>query len=169
MAQGALFELQGEAAAPGVALPYRDAMREAGRILARRPHTESEFRTKLRTDPETEDAVVDRLIELGLLDDAAFARQWVHERGSKKGPLALRSELEAKGVAAEAIDEALGTVETDEEELARSLAVAHLRKVRNKPLQRQAFAIHSMLLRRGFSAEIAESAARSVLPPVGWD
>jgi regulatory protein len=52
---------------------------------------------------------VERLIELGYLDDEAFAGAWVEarDRTRPRGALALRRELERRGVAAEAIDAAL--------------------------------------------------------------
>jgi len=53
--------------------------------------------------------VVDRLVELGYLDDEAFARAWVEsrDRAHPRGTAALRRELAAKGVASEIIGRAL--------------------------------------------------------------
>lgn len=148
---------------------FRDAMGKAGRFLARRPHSRSELEVKLKGfDPETIESALVRLEELGLIDDAAFAAQWVRERSSSKGGRALESELTQKGVDPEVISEALSGA-GDETKRADELAGRYLRRVASKPPQKQAAAIQGMLLRRGFGFEVAMQAARRVLPPEGWD
>lgn len=147
----------------------KDAMGKAGRFLARRPHSRAELGLKLRAfEPETVEAALVRLEELGLIDDAAFAAQWVKERSSAKGPRALEAELAQKGVDPEVISEALGD-SGDEAKRADELAGRYLRRVANKPPAKQAASIQGMLLRRGFSLDVAIQAARRVLPPEGWD
>jgi regulatory protein len=49
---------------------------------------------------------IERLTELGMLDDAAFARSWVEsrERAHPRGRQALRRELALKGIARETIE-----------------------------------------------------------------
>ena len=69
-------------------------------------------------------AVLDRLTEVGLIDDAAFARAWVGSRQAGRGLArrALRAELHAKGVDAEVAAEAVALVdEEDERSAARDL------------------------------------------------
>src|SRR5918996_3790945 len=84
----------------------RKAMERAGRWLALRPRTESELRDRLQQggfEGGTVERALARLAELRLIDDEAFARQWVEERARRKGlgPRALVAELEAKGISAE--------------------------------------------------------------------
>jgi regulatory protein len=150
----------------------REAMTKAGRILARRAHTEKELRDKLGSDlnEAVGDAVVARLKDLGLVNDENFARQWVEERASRRGKAALADELSRKGVDEGVIDEVLGRVPAENEEArAHDLAAKHLDKVAGRSLDRQAALIVGMLLRRGFEPEVAEAATRAVLPPEGWD
>jgi len=148
---------------------FKDAMGKAGRFLARRPHSRAELGVKLRSfEPETVESALVRLEELGLIDDAAFAAQWVKERSSTKGARALEAELAQKGVAPEVISEALGEA-GDETKRADELASRYLRRVVNKPPAKQAASIQGMLLRRGFGLDVAIQAARRVLPPEGWD
>lgn len=149
---------------------YEAAMARAGGFLARRPHSEAELRRKLDLDDEVlADRVMGRLFELRLVDDAAFAAQWVSERRARKGRRALKAELEARGVDPEAIADALSIGEAGESSRAIDLAARHLSKVAGKPLERQAASIMALLLRRGFEEEVAEAATRAVLPPEGWD
>lgn len=144
-------------------------MTKAGRHLALRPHSVAELGTKLRAfEPAIVEGVLVRLEELALLDDEAFAHSWVRERSRTKGPRALQAELRAKGVADEVIQAALGEA-GDESHRADALAAGYLRRVAHKPPAKQAASIQAMLLRRGFSMDVAIGAARRVLPPEGWD
>jgi regulatory protein len=54
---------------------------------------------------ELVDGAVDRLLELGLLDDAAYAKAWVEsrDRSRPRGESALRRELSVKGIEREII------------------------------------------------------------------
>jgi regulatory protein len=114
---------------------------------------------------------VGRLIELRLLDDVAFARQWIAERAVAKGKAgrALIAELTQKGIDRSLAEETLAAAGIDEVAQATELAARFLPKVVDKPLDRQAEALMGRLVRRGFSHEVAADAARAVLPPEGWD
>ncbi|MEA2499001.1 MAG: regulatory protein [Actinomycetota bacterium] len=152
--------------------PYRKAMEKAGRLLARRPHARREIEQKLATagfDREVVGQVIARLERLRLLDDGAFADQWVEDRGRKRGSRALAAELAAKGVPREVSEQAIAAAERDEAEVALDLASRWVRRVAGRPLREQAGRIVKMLMGRGFSYEVAEGAAKAVLPPEGWD
>ena len=149
---------------------YSKAIERAGRYLSARPHSEHELRTKLGPlEPAVEEAVFRRLAEWRLLDDEAFARQWVSERARKKGERALRAELRAKGVDGDVIDLVLAEDEGSELDRATALAAGYVRRVASKPLAKQAGSICQMLVRRGFSYDTAQEATKAVLPPEGWD
>jgi regulatory protein len=152
----------------------RKAMERAGRWLALRPRTESEMRDRLLQggfDEGTVESAVARLVQLRLIDDESFARQWVEERARRKGlgPRALVAELEAKGVAPDVAEAAVGEAGDDEEPRALEWARRQLSRVADLPLGKQAERIRKGLLRRGFDLETAESATRAVMPPEGWD
>lgn len=152
--------------------PYRRGMERAGRLLARRPHSKREIEMKLAAggfDREVVARVLERLESLKLLDDAAFAGQWVEERSGRKGSRALAAEMASKGVAREVRDRALAEAELDEENVAKALAGRWMRRVNGRPLRDQASRIVRMLVGRGFSYEVAEEATKAVLPPEGWD
>jgi SOS response regulatory protein OraA/RecX len=78
----------------------------AGRLLEVRSRTVSDLRTRLLRSGFPAPLVVaaiDRLVELGLLDDAAFARGWLEarDRGRPRGERVLRTELRLRGVPAD--------------------------------------------------------------------
>lgn len=106
----------------------RDA---ALRLLAVRARTVAELRRRLRRKDfasGTVEAVLDRLRGEDLLDDEAFARDWIRERIARKprGRFALVQELAKRGIdrgrAGEAVDEVLASEGLDEAEIARRAA-----------------------------------------------
>ena len=153
---------------------YRDAMARAGHLLASRPRTEHEIRLRLDGAGYAGDIIertVTRLFELRLLDDGAFALQWVAERAVAKGRSgdALVAELTSKGVDRATAESAVAEAGIDEVAQATELAGRFLSRVAGKPLAKQSEALLGRLLRRGFSHEVARDAVRAVLPPEGWD
>ncbi|MFN2390227.1 MAG: regulatory protein RecX [Actinomycetota bacterium] len=150
------------------------AMERAGRWLTLRARTESELKSRLLGGgfaDEVVDAAVARLRELRLVDDLDFARQWIGQRARRKGLSgeALVAELGAKGVTREIAEAALGEEGLDEDAQALELAARLVGKVAARPLGEQGPRIQQMIVRRGFAPEVAERAARAVLPPDGWD
>jgi regulatory protein len=77
--------------------------------------------------------LLDRFAEVGLIDDAAFARQWVESRHRSRGlaPRALAQELRRKGVADDDTSAALEQIgEDDQRAAARALVEKKLRSMR---------------------------------------
>ena len=151
---------------------YKKAMKRAGRLLATRARSEHEVRMRLGRagfESGVVDRVVERLRDLRLIDDLAFARVWVAERSVSRGPALLADELRGKGVAEDTIQEALEAARRDEITAAVERAGLWVPRVADRPLIEQSARIREMLLRRGFSHDAAEQAVKAVLPPEGWD
>ncbi|MEA2507340.1 MAG: regulatory protein [Actinomycetota bacterium] len=152
----------------------RDALDAAGKFLARRARSESEVRAALARsnfDTPAIEGAIGRLKELGLIDDRAFSRQWIDERGQGRGlgPRRLLSELRLKGVDPDTAEQALEEAGVDDQTQANEIAARLLRKVASRPLAQQAMRLQQMLLGRGFELDVTVSAVRTVLPPEGWD
>lgn len=110
--------------------------------------------------------VLDRMSEVGLVDDAAFAKAWVSERQQRNhlSRRALRYELSRKGVEAEVLDEALDGVDVDDEyAAAKSLAEKKYRSVRSLEPQVQRRRISGALARKGFSYSITGAVLAEVM------
>ena len=93
-----------------------DVLAAAARFLETRPRSSDEVRRRLRDAGYRADLVegtLDRLTELGYLDDAAFARAWVEsrDRARPRGARALRYELRRMGIAAADAEAALAARE----------------------------------------------------------
>ena len=110
--------------------------------------------------------VLDRFGEVGLIDDAAFARAWVTSRQAGRGLArrALKAELRAKGVDGEAAEEAVALVDDqDEWEAARRLVqrrMPGLRRVDRVTAERR---LVGMLARKGYGAGLAAWVVREAL------
>ena len=153
---------------------YDSAMSRAGRFLTLKARTEHEVRDKLTGagfDSDVVDRVLERLIEMKLVDDLDFARSWVEERMRKKGsgPQILVTELEGKGIDRVVIDEVVQGAVPDESLRAREVAAGLLPKWNGLPLEKQASRLAGALARKGFSSEAVNDGMKAVLPPEGWD
>jgi regulatory protein len=146
------------------------------RLLTERARTRQELAQALRkreVPDEAANAVLERFDEVGLIDDAAFAGQWVRSRHTGRG-LARRAiavELRRKGVADEVAQEALAEVDTDaEEQRARELVDRKLRTVPADTPERRTTAARrlvGMLARRGYPAGVAYRVVREALAAHG--
>jgi len=129
--------------------------------LTGRARTRSELTTKLRQRGVPDDVgtrLLDRFEEVGLVDDAAFAREWVEQRQSGRGLArrALAQELRRKGVDDEVVRDTLDEVDPDDEvEAARMLVRAKLRTVRSLEHDKATRRLVSMLARKGHSPGVA--------------
>lgn len=138
------------------------------RFLGYRPRSIAEVRRYLQrrgVEPGLQQRIIDRLQAAGYLDDRAFARFWVENRQqfNPRGAWALRHELRAKGVSPEIVEEALATLE-GEEETAYQLARARVSRWRDLDRARFWQRAGGFLTRRGFSHETV----RAVLERL-WD
>jgi regulatory protein len=103
------------------------------------------------------DSVLDRLEEVGLINDASFAADWVTSRQQRRhlSRRALRHELQAKGVQRSEIDSALDHVDLDAElRSARDLVERKRTAINGLPRDVQYRRLAGMLSRRGFETSI---------------
>ncbi|MDM4723208.1 regulatory protein RecX [Micromonospora sp. WMMA1363] len=138
------------------------------RQLAVRPCTRAELAGALANrgiSEEAATAVLDRYDEVGMIDDAAFARAWVSSRHARRGLArrALATELRQRGVDAEVARAALGELDEETEaETARALAERKLRSARGAPdaVFRR---LVGMLARKGYPPGVAIRAVKEAL------
>ncbi|BEL11900.1 hypothetical protein Q0Z83_100910 [Actinoplanes sichuanensis] len=138
------------------------------RQLAVRPRTRAELAKVLVRKEISEEViaeVLDRYDEVGIIDDAAFARAWVSSRHHGRGLArrALANELRQRGVDAEVAVEALEAVDDEAEaSAARTLVDRKLRTARGTPdaIFRRLVA---MLARKGYPAGVAIRAVKDAL------
>ncbi|MCU1668864.1 MAG: recX [Blastococcus sp.] len=115
-------------------------------------------------------AVLDRFGEVGLIDDAAFARAWVSSRQAGRGLArrALKAELRAKGVDPEVAAEAVEVVDDDDERAtARLLVERRLRGMSRLDRTTATRRLIGMLARKGYGGGLAAGVVREALDRAG--
>ena len=116
--------------------------------------------------------LLDRFAEVGLIDDAAYARQWVESRHRSRGlaPRALAQELRRKGIDDEDSKAALEQIdEADQRAAARALVDKKLRSMRGLDHQVATRRLAGLLARKGYAAGLAFSVVREALGEVEDD
>ena len=150
---------------PAAASPEADPESVARAIVLRQlsmaPRSRVQLERKLRQrgcDDEVAGRVLDRLTEVGLIDDEAYAEMLVRARHSGKGLArrALAHELRKQGIDQEVADEALGQVGAGDERLrAEQLVQKRLRSLHGLPAEVQTRRLAGLLARKGYSSEVA--------------
>jgi regulatory protein len=144
------------------------------RLLTLAPRTRGQLADALRKrgiPDDTADEVLGRFEDVGLIDDAAFARAWVESRHYSRGLAgrALSAELKQRGVAADeiraAIDEQLGP--EAEVEAARRLVDRRLAGTRSLPPEQRTRRLAGMLARKGYPAGLAFRVIREAMEAEG--
>jgi regulatory protein len=109
--------------------------------------------------------VLDRLTEVGLIDDAVFARDWLAAGARRqKSRRALLAELAEKGVERDVIDEVVQELDGDRDYVvARGFAERKAASVANLEPPVQYRRLAGALARRGFSASVVAQVTREVL------
>jgi regulatory protein len=139
---------------------YEAAKNIALRSLNMAPRSRWQLEQKLAQKGVCESVsqqVLDRLSEVGLVDDRAFAQMLVNSRVTLRGlaPLALRQELRRKGIAESIIEESL--VDLDHEaQLAHALLQGEkkMRVLSGLPEEVVARRLAGFLARKGYSSSL---------------
>jgi regulatory protein len=124
------------------------------RLLSQREHSRPELERKLggaETDPTELARALDELEAKGFISEVRVVDSVIHRRAAKLGTGRLRQELQAKGVSAEAVAEAVDRLRGTELERAREV----WRKKFGEPAQDAAGRAKQMrfLATRGFGGE----------------
>ncbi len=142
------------------------AYQKALQLIALRPRSSVEVQQRLVRHGFDDVIIADtlaRLQENRLLDDAAFARLWVENRSTfrPRGRRMLALELRQKGIAAEAIDDALDET-TDEHSLALQAAGRYARRLQDLDWPSFRTRLAAFLGRRGFDYQTTAAVVRQV-------
>jgi len=132
---------------------------------ARTRHQLAELLAKRGVSEQVSDELLDRFVEVGLIDDADFANTWVKGRHESRclSRCVLRQELRQKGIDDITIEIALEQIdEDDEREAALRLAARKVRSLSRYDVATQRRRLSSMLVRRGYSAELVARAVAEV-------
>ena len=146
------------------------AFRTLGRALERRGFARADLGRRLvrKGHPRTAvEAALERAAGLGLLDDAAFARNYVETRSARgRGPGRLLRDLLAMGVERSTIDQALAAgwpEAADRTAVPQALAAKRAAQLGDLPRSVKRRRVLAFLARRGFAGrDISEMVTRLV-------
>ncbi len=149
--------------------PYEVARHMVLRMLTMAPRSRSELARKLELRgcaPEVASRVLDRMEEVGLVDDAAYAAMLVRSKQSTRGLArpALRAEMRRKGLPRDVMEDALNQVSADDEhEAAARLVAKRLDTMHGLDATVQARRLAGMLARKGYGGALARQVIREAL------
>lgn len=139
------------------------------RQLAMSPRSRAELLQKLEQRGCAADVaatVLDRMTQVGLVDDQAYAEMLVRTQQARRGlsKRALARALRAKGIQEQLVREALAGVSgEDERDRARALAQKKLRAMHGLGVEVQTRRLADMLARKGYSSSLAYAVIREVI------
>jgi regulatory protein len=136
---------------------YESAYQRALKYINFRQRSREEIRRKLKEydcSDDLSERIMERLTQLGLVDDNGFAQAWVENRNEfrPRSRRALSVELRQRGIDDQTITQTLEAI--DEEALAYSAARKQVRKLANLDWQNFRLKLSSFLARRGFEYQV---------------
>jgi regulatory protein len=116
-------------------------------------------------DSDAIEAVLDRFLRCGYLDDTAFAEQLVHIGVDRKGQgrQMVAQTLAKRGVPRDVADAVLATLPDDDAERALEFARTKARTMRSLDRDTALRRLTGQLARRGYGSSVALAAARQAL------
>lgn len=136
-------------------------------LLATRSRTRSELAEALRrrgVDPTVTERVLDRLEEVGLVDDRAVAQAYADRQAGGKGPRAVAAALQRQGIDPTlARQVAFAGSADDMRAAALTVARQKLPSWRGQPPEVVERRLAALLARRGYSAGVVFSVVREIL------
>ena len=139
------------------------------RQLAMAPRSRAQLEQKLsqRGCPaDVAAAVLDRMTEVGLVDDEAYAQMLVRSQQAGRGlaKRALARELRTKGIEDDLAQRALASIrDADERDRARSLVDKKLRAMHGLGIEVQTRRLAGMLARKGYSSSMIYAVIREAI------
>jgi regulatory protein len=153
--------------------PEAQARQVCLRLLTAAPRTRAQLATALRRrgiPAGAAGAVLGRFTDVGLIDDAAFARAWVESRHYSRGlsRRSLTAELRRQGVKTEEIREAVDTLDPEQEvATARRLVEQKMAATRGQPPEARVRRAAGTLARKGYPPGLVFRLIKEVLEQEG--
>src|SRR5579859_3304609 len=153
--------------------PEEQARQICLRLLTIAPRTQAQLAEALHrrgVPDEAAETVLSRFADVGLIDDAAFARAWVESRHYSRGlsRRSLSAELRRQGVQSEEIREAVDTLDPEQEvATARRLIERKLAGTRGQPPEVRVRRAAGSLALKGYPAGLVFRLIKEVLEQEG--
>jgi regulatory protein len=128
-----------------------------------------EYLTGREFEPHAIDAEIERLEGVGLLDDGQLAETLVRTLRERKGlgRAALNAELRRRHLAADAVENALGSLDDDELQRAVEIAIKRAPQLRSLDDSTARRRLGAFLMRKGYSGSVVSTAVAHALESSG--
>jgi regulatory protein len=146
---------------------YRKALNYSLNLLAKYYKTKQELMKKLKEkeyNEETIDSVINRLVELGYLNDEAYVETYINSKQNSNQAINKRTiynKLMQKGVDRELIQNSLENAELDEYDFAMKAAEKKLRNLKGSLREKKA-KLFSYLYSKGFEYDICNKILENI-------
>ena len=137
------------------------------RLLAAREHSRAELERKLAEYAESAEQLNTTLNDLqakGFIDEQRVVDSVLYRRASKLGAQRIRQELQAKGLAPEAVQAAVGELKATELERAAEVWRKKFGQTPSNPAERMRQ--QRFLLSRGFASEVVAKLLKGAIAPL---
>lgn len=156
-------------------MEFDKALNRAAALCSRSEQCESDVRAKLATWldlPEQADEIIAHLKREGFIDEQRYARAYVHDKFLYNGwgRIKLRAMLRSKGIADDAILQAMEQIdETEYRNTLLRLLATKWRSVAGCDRQRSRAALLRFAASRGFEADLSYRCTNEVMSDNGED
>jgi regulatory protein len=126
-------------------------------LLSRQAYTKAQIKEKLLKKAVASD-IISRMV-----DDASYAEQYVQSRQKRKGRIALKCELQLKGVEEEVITETLAELGDEAQiETGLELLKKQLPRIQKEEVRKRYGKAYTFLARRGFPSDVIRKTLEQV-------
>lgn len=127
-------------------------------LLSRQAYSKAQIKEKLvkkEVSPDIITQVLEKLESYRFINDASFAEQYVQSRQKRKGRMALKRELQQKGIEENVIAETLSELGDEaQQEIALELLKKQLPRIQKEDSRKRYGKAYTFLARRGFTSEV---------------
>jgi regulatory protein len=135
-------------------------------LLSRQAYSKAQIKEKLvkkEVSGETITQVLEKLEDYRMINDTFYAEQYVQSRQKRKGRIALKRELQLKGIEEEVISETLSELDDEkQQETALELLQKQLPKIHKEDERKRYGKAYTFLARRGFTSDVIRKTLENI-------
>jgi regulatory protein len=135
-------------------------------LLSRQAYTKAQIKEKLvkkEVAADIVEQVLTKLEDYRMINDSLYAEQYVQSRQKRKGSIALKRELQLKGIEEEVITETLSELgDEKQQETALELLKKQLPKIHKEDERKRYGKAYTFLARRGFTSDVIRGVLENV-------
>jgi regulatory protein len=135
-------------------------------LLSRQAYSKAQIKEKLVKKEVSGDIitqVLEKLESYRFINDASFAEQYVQSRQKRKGRIALKRELQQKGIEEKVITETLSELGDEaQQETALELLKKQLPRIQKEDQRKRYGKAYTFLARRGFTGDVIRGVLENV-------